>query len=219
MFIVFNPLEEAGVFMSIMRILQIKYIILLLLALVGGGAAYSISKIEPRIIAPERLAIEKGVSAEEQNAAESENENNNLTLASLQSAQPTVKQLAVEAEAETRAAVSEPLGAGGGSNAASIAKAEEISVSLIISGIKFDTAASAGSSVYDLMVKLREEKKIDFKGKDYSGLGFFVEEIDGVKNNQAGNNWFYYVNGQQAPVGVSSYKIKNNDVVEWKYEK
>lgn len=103
--------------------------------------------------------------------------------------------------------------------------AGQIQVTMLINGAEYRTIMKPDSSVYDLMSALKEQKKIDFKGKDYANLGFFIEEINGVRNNsaglpaQAGKNWLYYVNGQPAQVGVSYYKLNNNDTIEWKYEK
>ncbi|MDD4271200.1 MAG: DUF4430 domain-containing protein [Patescibacteria group bacterium] len=96
---------------------------------------------------------------------------------------------------------------------------EKIKAVMIISGTKYETKIKAGGSAYELMEVLKQENKINFAGKNYSGLGFFVEEINGLKNNPAGENWLYYVNGQLSPVGISNYKLKNGDVIEWKYEK
>lgn len=96
---------------------------------------------------------------------------------------------------------------------------EKIKVEMMINGVKYEATVKPGDSAYDLMNELKNENKIDFQGKNYSGLGFFVEEINGIKNNPAGENWIYYVNGQPAQVGVSYYLIKENDVIEWKYEK
>ena len=95
---------------------------------------------------------------------------------------------------------------------------EKIKVVIIISGVQYEAEIVAGSSVYYLMNILKAENKIDFKGKNYPAMGFFVEEINGLKNNPAGKNWIYYVNGQPAPVGISNYLIKANDIIEWKYE-
>lgn len=51
-------------------------------------------------------------------------------------------------------------------------------------------------------------------------MGEFVEEINGIKNNQAtGEYWIYYINGESAKMGVSNYIIKPNDVIKWNYEK
>ena len=73
-------------------------------------------------------------------------------------------------------------------------------------------------SVYDLMNKLKDEGKIDFKDKTYSGMGKFIEEINGIKPN-AEKYWIYYVNNKKANIGISDYKIKPGDVVSWKLEK
>ncbi len=94
---------------------------------------------------------------------------------------------------------------------------EKIKAVMLINGAKYEAEVKLGSSAYDLMNLLKTENKISFFGKDYSGLGFFVEEINGVKNNPAGKNWLYYVNGKPAPVGISNYIIKANDIIEWKY--
>jgi hypothetical protein len=95
---------------------------------------------------------------------------------------------------------------------------EKIKATIIIGGAKYEAEIKAGSSVYDLMNLLKIKNKIKFSGKNYQELGFFVEEINGLKNNPAGENWLYYVNGQPVQVGVSNYKIKNGDTIEWKYE-
>ena len=95
---------------------------------------------------------------------------------------------------------------------------EKIKVVMLINGVKYEAAVKPGGSVYDLMNLLKNENKINFSGKNYSSLGFFVEEINGLKNNPSGANWLYYINGQPAPVGVSNYIIKVNDIIEWKYE-
>ena len=96
---------------------------------------------------------------------------------------------------------------------------EKIKAVTLINGLKYETAVKPGSSVYDLMGLLKGQNKIDFKGKNYAGIGFFVEVINGLKNNSAGANWLYYINGQPATVGISNYLINNNDIIEWKYEK
>lgn len=82
---------------------------------------------------------------------------------------------------------------------------------------KYTTDISEEISIYDFMDKLRTEGKINFKEKTYSGMGKFIEEINGVKNGD--KYWIYYVNNKKANIGVSNYKINNGDIVSWKYEK
>jgi len=87
---------------------------------------------------------------------------------------------------------------------------------LEINGIKYETKITGVISVYQFMEKLQKEGKINFKDITYSGMGKFVEEINGTKNGD--KYWIYYVNGKKANIGVSNYKIKTGDVVSWKYE-
>jgi len=89
---------------------------------------------------------------------------------------------------------------------------------LEINGQRYEDNIATGTSVYDFMSKLREEGKINFTEKNYTGIGKFIDSINGVKGNGS-ENWIYYVNGIEAQVGVSNYKIKPGDVISWKYEK
>ena len=73
-------------------------------------------------------------------------------------------------------------------------------------------------SVYDFMNNLRNEGKINFSDKNYISMGKFIVSINGIENNGE-QNWIYYVNGVEAQVGVSNYKIKQGDIVSWKFEK
>ena len=73
-------------------------------------------------------------------------------------------------------------------------------------------------NVYDFMSKLRNEGKINFIEKNYIGMGELITEINGIKNSNE-KSWIYYVNGKEASVGVSNYKLNPGDVVSWRYEK
>lgn len=88
---------------------------------------------------------------------------------------------------------------------------------LEVNGTKYEGEVNKEISVYDFMNQLRNESKITFKEKTYSGIGKFIEEINGVKSD-GDNYWIYYVNGVEASIGVSNYKINPGDVVSWKYE-
>lgn len=77
-----------------------------------------------------------------------------------------------------------------------------------------------GNTVYDGMKAAQEQNLIEFRGRKFSGLGFFVQEINGVQQDFSKNMvWIYYLNGNKAKVGISNTIIKPNDVIEWKYEK
>lgn len=87
---------------------------------------------------------------------------------------------------------------------------------LEINGVKYESEISEQTNVYDFMVKLRDEGKINFKSKTYSGMGELIEEINGLKNDK-NKYWIYSVNGKEAQIGVSDYKINGGDVISWKY--
>lgn len=75
-----------------------------------------------------------------------------------------------------------------------------------------------GISVYDAMKLAASTTPFDFKATYYSGLGYFVEQIGGVKNS-GGTYWTLYVNGEYSMVGASDRRIRSGDRVEWKFEK
>lgn len=60
-----------------------------------------------------------------------------------------------------------------------------------------------------------EDLKVETEDSDY---GVYIISIGDLEQ---GDNyyWNYYVNGEYASVGVSSYEIKNNDVFTFKLEK
>jgi len=175
-----------------MKTKNLAIILFLLIVLVGGLAVF--------------LSKEKNQPAASEQSGATEKQAESLDDEQAEAAPVASKQVVELEKAETPKPVSAPA-------------EEKINAVMIISGLKHETEVKPGSSVYEMMNLLKNENKIDFSGKNYSGLGFFVEEINGLKNNPLGENWVYYVNGQPAPVGVSNYSIKNNDLIEWKYEK
>ncbi len=70
------------------------------------------------------------------------------------------------------------------------------------------------STVYDAM----KSSQLNFQTKTFSGLGEFVEEINGLKNDpQNGKYWGYFINGVSAQLGISTQIVKPGDLIEWKY--
>jgi cell division protein FtsB len=62
------------------------------------------------------------------------------------------------------------------------------------------------------------EKKHKVETKDYGDMGKFVISIDGVKATDGENFWAFFVNGQMATEGASTYQTKTGDKIEWKLE-
>ena len=92
--------------------------------------------------------------------------------------------------------------------------------SMVINGKSYPIALIGSSSVYDVMQSFNEVGKIKVDFKDYSGLGYFVDGIDGVKSDTfRAKYWIYYINGAKAQIGISNYILKQNDIITWKYER
>ena len=77
---------------------------------------------------------------------------------------------------------------------------------------------TAGDTLEKVIKDSVSKNLLNVKGTNFSGLGFFVDEINGVKAGN-GYSWIYYINGVKATVGVSTYKLQKGDLIEWKYEK
>ena len=76
-----------------------------------------------------------------------------------------------------------------------------------------------GSSVYDLMVQAHTTSDFQFRGQEFPGLGFFIQEINGLEQSpRLGKYWIYYINGKKAEVGISAYTVNNHDIILWNYE-
>jgi len=102
------------------------------------------------------------------------------------------------------------------------ALSEENGVSLFVLDKKYEVEIREDSSVFEVMQKIQEESMgnnlFSFKYREHPGLGIFINEINGKKGGEGGY-WIYYVNGEEANIGVSNYKINNGDIISWKYEK
>ena len=93
---------------------------------------------------------------------------------------------------------------------------KNVSLTLNVFDKSYSIKTEEGINVYDAMKSI-EDKSFSFKAIEHPGLGYFVEEMNGVKGTP-GKYWIYYVNGKEASVGVSQYIIKNGDIISWKQE-
>jgi hypothetical protein len=94
---------------------------------------------------------------------------------------------------------------------------DEISVSLIVGEKTIVLNTKAGNSFYEALVEAREKNLIDFAGQNYPALGFFLTDI-GSLHSDNDKDLMYYINGKEAYLGVSSYKLKDGDILKWQLE-
>ncbi|MDO8474314.1 MAG: DUF4430 domain-containing protein [bacterium] len=94
-----------------------------------------------------------------------------------------------------------------------------IEATLTVEGKTYLVSLPKGSSAYDLMVVAQETSDFQFRGQEFPGLGFFIQEINGLEQSpRLGKYWIYYINGKKAEVGISAYTVDTHDIISWKYE-
>jgi hypothetical protein len=73
-------------------------------------------------------------------------------------------------------------------------------------------------TVLDAMEAYRDASgTFTFSGKQYPGLGMFIEEIQG-RRAADGYYWILYINDDTADLGVSRAEVVPGDIVEWRFE-
>ena len=81
----------------------------------------------------------------------------------------------------------------------------------------YQIVPAENSTVFSLLKELAQRENFEIEYKTYEGMGVFVESIAEIKNGMDNKYWQYWVNGEYGQVGASLYKLKNGDIVEWKY--
>lgn len=99
-------------------------------------------------------------------------------------------------------------------NTASVPINNTILNTIIVGEKTLQIKSYAGASLYDVLLSAKENGNITFSGKNYPGLGFFMTDIDSLHSEQ-GKYLFYYINNKEASVGVSSYSLKDGDIIKW----
>jgi hypothetical protein len=90
-------------------------------------------------------------------------------------------------------------------------------VTVLFGEEKVNLSVSPNTIFYNALMEAKNAGKITFSGKNYPGLGFFVTDF-GELHAGSGKDLLYYINSKEANVGVSSYVLKDGDVIEWKLE-
>ena len=96
---------------------------------------------------------------------------------------------------------------------------QRIETTLAVQEKTYLVSLPEGSSAYDLMVRAQETSDFQFKGREFPGLGFFIQAINGLEQSpRLGKYWIYYINGKKAEVGISAYTVNDHDIISWRYE-
>ncbi len=90
--------------------------------------------------------------------------------------------------------------------------------SIKINNQSYPIALTEALTGLEAMQSLAAAGTLQFTGRDYPGLGFFVDSIDGIAN-EGGMYWVFYVNAKSATTGIASVGLSPGDTIEWKYEK
>ena len=102
-------------------------------------------------------------------------------------------------------------------NAPATALDEFLHAALSVSEKSYDLKFHDGETLYQAMRRLEGEGALSMEGKNFSGLGFFIEGFDGVRSGN-GKYWLYSVNGVKASVGVEGYRPRAGDTIVWTFE-
>ena len=46
----------------------------------------------------------------------------------------------------------------------------------------------------------------------------FIDSIASVKNGENNSYWQYYINGNYGTIGADKQPVKNEDIIEWRFE-
>ncbi|MDP2640933.1 MAG: DUF4430 domain-containing protein [Candidatus Yanofskybacteria bacterium] len=92
-------------------------------------------------------------------------------------------------------------------------------ITLTVEGKEYLVPAIEEITVLEAM-RIAEGNGFRFSGKDFFGIGFFVEEIEGRRQDPGKQMyWVYSIDGQKARMGVSQQKVVPGNIIEWTYEK
>ena len=75
-----------------------------------------------------------------------------------------------------------------------------------------------GASVFDVLLSI-PSLSIDYKTSGFTTKTYYVRGINQIAEKDCGllSGWVFYINGKSSTAGCSTYKVKNGDVIEWKY--
>lgn len=72
------------------------------------------------------------------------------------------------------------------------------------------------ATVFEILSQICQENNLNLVSED-SDFGVFVSQI-GEKTNTKDLFWLFFVNGKMGQVAADKFKLKEGDLVEWKYQ-
>ena len=79
----------------------------------------------------------------------------------------------------------------------------------------YSYAFTEEKSAFDMLKEIAQQENISIETQQYD-FGVFVKSIDGFEGTSE-MAWMYYVNDESGTVAADQYKLKGDDLVEWKY--
>ena len=82
-----------------------------------------------------------------------------------------------------------------------------------------DVEINSDENLFDVLQRVTQQNAVEFSYKDFGGdLGIFIESINNSSQQGSKTKWWqYWVNGEYAKVGVSSYQIKAGDDILFRF--
>jgi hypothetical protein len=76
----------------------------------------------------------------------------------------------------------------------------------------------SNSNVFSGLLIYARNKNFEVEYNNNYDYGVFVESIKGVRNGEKDKSWFYYVNGILGDVAADKKIMREDDIVEWRFE-
>ncbi len=88
-------------------------------------------------------------------------------------------------------------------------------IEMEVLGQEYNIPIKPGETLKNAMDNFENQNdEFTFSGREMPGVGFFVEEINGVENG-GGLYWVYYLNDVSATVGISSQYLSGGETIRW----
>ncbi len=86
--------------------------------------------------------------------------------------------------------------------------------------IEYFSISTQNVTVADFLFECSSYHNFEIENEYWGGYkSFFIKSINNIENGNDGRYWQYFVNNEFADVGCSNYYLKDNDVIEWRFDK